>query len=97
MYIRETLSAVNLLALVRLLSRMCSNMNGQGTSLDEALSAFGNRACVRSLIRMDSIMSLQITLTVEALCQLLARNWKSEGEDEVPLCMIANRIGMDER
>ena len=46
---------------------------------------------------MDSIMSLQITLTVEALCQLLARDWKSEGEDEVPLCMIANRIGMDEQ
>ena len=97
MYIRETLSAVNLLALVWLLSSVCSNMNGQGTFLDEALSAFRNRACVRSLIRVGSIMSLQITLTVEALCQLLARDWKSEGEDEVPLCMIANRIGMDEQ
>jgi hypothetical protein len=41
-------------------------------------------------------MSLQITATVEALCQLLARYSKSEGKDEVPLCIIANRIEMDE-
>jgi hypothetical protein len=96
-YIRETLSAANMLALVRLLSSVCSNMNGQGTSLDKALSAFRNGACVRSLIRVDSIMSLQITLTVEALSQLSARDWNSQGEDEVPLCMIANRTGTDER
>jgi hypothetical protein len=96
-YIRETFSAVNLLALVRFLSSVCSNMNGQGTFLDEVLSASRNRACVRSLIRVDSIMSLQNTLAVEALCQLSARDWDSEGEDDIPLCMIANRIGMDER
>jgi hypothetical protein len=90
-YIRETLSAANMLASVRLLSSVCSNMNGQGTFLDEALSASRNRAWVRSLIRVDSIMYLQITLTDEALCQLSARDWNSQGEDEVPSYMIANR------
>jgi hypothetical protein len=74
MYIRKTLAAIVMLALVRLFSSMCSNMNGQGTFLDEVLSASRDRACVRPLIRVDSIMSLQITLTVEALCQLSDRD-----------------------
>jgi hypothetical protein len=97
MYIRETLSAIIMLALVRLFSGMCSDMNGQGTFLDEVLSASRDRACVRPLIRVDSIMSLQISLTVETLCQLSARDWDSEGEDDILLCRIANHIGMDER
>jgi hypothetical protein len=97
MYIRETLSAANILALERFLSSVCLNMNGQGTSLDEALSAFRNRAYVRSLIRVDSIMSLQVTLTIEALCQLPAHDWNSEGEGEAPLSMIGNCTRMGKR
>ena len=52
---------------------------------------------MRSLILVDSIMSLQISLTVEALCELSAGDWNSQGEDDVLSCMISNRIERDER
>jgi hypothetical protein len=76
---------------------MYSNMNGQGTFLDKGLSASRDRACVRSLIRVDSIMSLEITLTLEALCQLLDCDCNYQGKDNIPLCRIANHIEMDGR
>lgn len=57
-YIRETLPTTDVLALMRLLSCMCPNMNGQSTPLDKALPTARNRASVWSFISMYTIMPL---------------------------------------
>ena len=49
-----------MLALVRLLSGVGSNVDGEGTPLDEALSAARRIAGVRTLVRVYSVMSLEI-------------------------------------
>lgn len=66
-YVGEPFSAADMLALVRLLASMGSDVNCQGTSLDEALPTSGCHARVWTLIGVDSIMSLEIRLPVEAL------------------------------
>lgn len=56
-----------MLALVRLLSRVCPDVHRQGTALDEAFSATGDVARVRSLVGVYAVVSLQIRFAVEAL------------------------------
>jgi hypothetical protein len=59
-YIGEPLATANMLTLVRLFARMRSNMNCQGTSLNEALPASKCQTGVRPLVRVNSEMPLQI-------------------------------------
>lgn len=66
-YIGEPFSTANVLALVRFLASMGSDVNSQGTSLDEALPTTLCHARVWTLIRVDSVMSLKIRFPVEAL------------------------------
>lgn len=66
-YVRKAFAASNMLALVRLLTSVCSDVNSQGASLDEALATARGGARVRSLIGVNSIMSLQVRLAIEAL------------------------------
>jgi hypothetical protein len=66
-YIGETFATTDMLAVVRLLTRVGSNMNCQSTPLDEALAATWSHARIWSLVRMNSIMSLKIRLPVETL------------------------------
>jgi hypothetical protein len=66
-YVGEPFSTANVLALVRLLAGMCSDVDSQGTSLDEALSTSRCHARVWALIGVNSVMSLKIRLPVEAL------------------------------
>lgn len=57
-YIRETFPTTDVLALMRLLSCVCPNMNSQSAPLDEALPTTRNRAGVWSFISMYTIMPL---------------------------------------
>lgn len=57
-YIRESLSAADMLALVGFLSSMRPDMNCQSAPLDEALPTTRDRASVWSFICMYTIMSL---------------------------------------
>lgn len=57
-YIRETLPTTDVLALMRLLSCVCPNMNSQSTPLDKALPTPRNRTSVWSFISMYTIMPL---------------------------------------
>lgn len=59
-YIGEPFATADVLALVRLLASMGSDVNCQGTSLDEALPTTRCHARVWTLIGVDSIMSLEI-------------------------------------
>ena len=56
-----------MLTLVWLLSSVSSDVNGQGTPLNEALPAAGDRARIRSLIGMYPVVSLQIGFAIKAL------------------------------
>ena len=67
-HIRESLATTNVLALMGLLPSMCANMDGQGASLDKAFSTSRNGASIRPLVSVYTIMSLQIRLSIEALC-----------------------------
>lgn len=51
---------------------MCSNVDGESTTLDEAFATSRCVARVGTFIGMDSVMSLKIRLSVEALAFLLA-------------------------
>jgi hypothetical protein len=62
------------LTLVRLLAGVGSDVYGQGTPLDEALSASRSRARVWPLVGMDPVVSLQVRLAVEAL-HLMVNNY----------------------
>lgn len=66
-YVREALAAAHVLALMRLLASVSSDVNSQGAALDEALATTGNRARVRALVGVDSVVALKIRLAVEAL------------------------------
>lgn len=66
-YVGELLAAAGEATLMRLLARVGPDVDGQGTSLDEALAAVAFVTCVRSLIGMNTMMSLQIGFAVEAL------------------------------
>lgn len=66
-YVGEALAAAHVLALVRLLAGVSSDVNSQGAALDEALATAGNRARVRALVGVDSVVALKIRLAVEAL------------------------------
>jgi hypothetical protein len=57
-YIRETFTTTDVLALMRLLSCVCPNMNSQSAPLDETLPAARNRASVWSFISMYTVMPL---------------------------------------
>ncbi len=66
-YVREAPAAVHILALMRLLAGVSSNVNNQGAALDEALAAADTRARVRTLIGVDPVVAPKIVLAVEAL------------------------------
>jgi hypothetical protein len=59
-HVGEPLSASNMLALMRFLAGMCSNVDSQSTSLNKAFSTAGSSASIGSLICMDPVMSLQV-------------------------------------
>lgn len=56
----EALSTSNMLALVRLLASMCSDVDSQSTALNKALAATRRCASVRPLICVNSVVSLQV-------------------------------------
>lgn len=49
---------------------MGADVNGQGTALDEALTASWDGARVGTLVGVNSVVSLKIRLAVEALFRL---------------------------
>lgn len=49
---------------------MGADVNGQGTALDEALTASWDGARVGTLVGVDSVVSLKVRLAVEALLRL---------------------------
>jgi hypothetical protein len=65
--IREALAAANMLALMRFLTSVRSDVDCERTSLDEALSASRRHTGVGPLVRMYPVVSLQVRLSVEAL------------------------------
>lgn len=65
--IGESLATANMLALVRLLARMCTDVDREGAPLNETLSTSSRRARVGTLVGVDSIMSLKVRLAVKAL------------------------------
>lgn len=67
----EPFPTADMLALVRLLASMGSDVNSQGTSLDEALPTTGCHARVWTLVGVDSVMSLEIRFPVEAFATSL--------------------------
>lgn len=66
-YVRETLAAAKVLALVRLLAGVRANVNSQSAALDKALSAARDGARIGALVCVYPIVSLEIRLAVEAL------------------------------
>lgn len=52
---------------MRLLASVSSDVNGQGTALDEALATAGNRAKVGALVGVDPIVALKIRFAAETL------------------------------
>lgn len=59
-YVGEALPASHVLALVRLLARVGSDVDGQGATLDEALAAARGCARVGPLIGVYPVMPLEI-------------------------------------
>jgi hypothetical protein len=59
-HVGKPLATAYVLALMGLLAGMGSDVDGQGTSLDEALTTSSSRARIRALVRVDSVMSLEI-------------------------------------
>ena len=67
-YIRESFAALEDGAFVWLFTRMGANVNGQCTSLDEALvTDMLPRTLVRPLVGVNSEMALKIRFAIEAL------------------------------
>lgn len=66
-YVRETLAAAEVLALVRLLTGVSADVNSQSAALDEALVTAGDGAGVGALVAVDSVVALKIRLAIEAL------------------------------
>ena len=67
-YVGKSFATPFLLAVVRFFAGVRANMNRQCTPLNEALPAALGHARVRSFIGVDSEMSLEVRLSVEALC-----------------------------
>lgn len=59
-HIREAFATANMLTLVRLLAGVRSDMNGQGTPLDEALTTTRSRASVWALIGVNTVVPLKV-------------------------------------
>jgi hypothetical protein len=66
-HIGEPLAAANVLALMGLLARVCADVHGQGTPLDEALATSRGCTSVRTLVCVNAVVPLQVRLAVEAL------------------------------
>ena len=66
-HVRESLATSFDLTYVWLFTRVGSMVDGQGTPLDEALTATGYLTAIRSLIGVNAIMSLQVRLAIESL------------------------------
>jgi hypothetical protein len=65
--VREAFATAHVLAVMRLLARVRTDVHGQCTSLDEALAAACRGAGIGALIRVDAVVSLQVRFAVEAL------------------------------
>lgn len=63
-----------MLALMRLLSRVSTDVDSQSTPLDEALATAGRCAGVGTLVGVNAVVSLQIGLPVEALQDVKVRS-----------------------
>lgn len=59
-YIGKGLVAPFMVANMRFLSRMCSGMHSQRTSLDETLMAVSEVTLVRSLVGMYSVVPAEV-------------------------------------
>lgn len=66
-YVGKWLPAFGNFALVWLLAGVCSEMDGEGTTLDKPLSAILPVASVWPLVCVNAVVSLKIRLSVEAL------------------------------
>jgi hypothetical protein len=66
-HVGEALVAAKVLAHVRLLAGMCTDVHRQGAALDEALPAARRAALVRPLVGVYPVVSLQVGLAVETL------------------------------
>lgn len=66
-YIREPLPTSNVLALMRLLASVSTDVNSECASLDEAFATTRCHARIWSFICVDSIMSLKIRFAIETL------------------------------
>jgi hypothetical protein len=94
-HIGESLPTANMLALMRLLACVCTDVDGQGAPLDEALHASGRQARIWALVCVDAVMSLEIRLAVEALPMLSAcgnrkqkrRGWRTYLGAGVPIAL----------
>ena len=65
-YIRETPGAVNVFALMRLLASMCSNVDVQGTHLDEGFAA-AIITYVRPFVCVNAVVPVHARLALETL------------------------------
>ena len=66
-YVGKLLATAEYPTLMGLFTSVGSNVNGQGTALDEALATVGFITRVGSFVGMDAMMSLQIRLAIETL------------------------------
>jgi hypothetical protein len=77
-YIRESLAASDVLALVRLLASVRPDVDCQCTPLDEALTTPRRAAGVWPLVGVYPVVPLQVRLSVEALRYLVSEFWSAE-------------------
>jgi hypothetical protein len=59
-----------MLAVVRLLARVCAGVYGQGAPLDEALAAVWMVTLIWPFVCVYSVMPLQVRLAIEALAMM---------------------------
>ena len=72
---------------------MCSDVDRQGTPLDEGLAAV-IVTYVRPLICVDAVVPLQVRLAVEALPAVSVTESRTAGRDHTPFCSRAPDSGM---
>jgi hypothetical protein len=82
------------LTLVRLLTSVSSDVDGQRAALDEALATSRRDTGVGSLIRMYAVVSLKVRLAVEALLPRVSNRVcrRTQGDDKVGGNQVADEV-----
>lgn len=73
-HIRESLATSGLLAFMRSLTGMGTDMNSQGATLDEGFVATAERTTIEALISVDFVMPRHIGLSGEHLSLVSAES-----------------------